>query len=355
MSDTTENLKSVSLPLFPGFYDSILTSGLDCEKEQFAEYRTTESEPEDSELHQPEHLRLSAREICEAIYFTMNYRKAHIHIAQDWASGFLVELIDATGLALKMQWEAMESPRFYNFETDRVFVKMPLDDLQKLFDYSAAKDNHATLGRVIAERHSSRDGFISFYDNTLESWLFKPLAEWDHNQFETLIQAVLLTEYSEDELWDKVAWMVEGESYYRAFDEGMDWPAYDARIAEMRAAKANSGLGMSRISTYIGNMTTAMRLNDSLASQEKFIPALEEKLGSESPIEKAKRALELLREASECVYPGASWDFGTSSLAARVIGQIETTRVIGQIETTRETVEALIDRMESEHLVESGK
>jgi hypothetical protein len=41
---------------------------------------------------------------------------------------------------------------------------------------------------VIKERHTSRDGFISFYSNNFDDWV-KPLSKYDHNELGTLLTA----------------------------------------------------------------------------------------------------------------------------------------------------------------------
>ncbi|WP_218012891.1 hypothetical protein, partial [Streptococcus salivarius] len=76
------------------------------------------------------------------------------------------------------------------------------------------------------------DGFISHYDNALDSWLAKPLQEWDHNEIETLLVAMT----GEPETMDFYYRM--GDSWgYQAWESAVDWSRYDAKVAELRAEK----------------------------------------------------------------------------------------------------------------------
>jgi hypothetical protein len=80
----------------------------------------------------------------------------------------------------------MDSPRFYNFETDRIYAKNTKKQVRALRKHVA--DNN--LQKVIEDRFTSRSGFISYYDNDLKAWS-KDAGAWDHNQVETLLLAVM--------------------------------------------------------------------------------------------------------------------------------------------------------------------
>lgn len=81
------------------------------------------------------------------------------------------------------RFESMDSPRFYNFETDRLFIELPLDEVQRMMRETST----ASLGKAAADRHTSRSGFISFYSPDWRTW--GDVASWDHNQLQTLIEA----------------------------------------------------------------------------------------------------------------------------------------------------------------------
>lgn len=81
------------------------------------------------------------------------------------------------------RFESMDSPKFYNFETDRLFIQLPLEEVQRL----RRETSTASLDRAAAERHTSRSGFISFYSPDWRTW--GDVASWDHNQLQTLVEA----------------------------------------------------------------------------------------------------------------------------------------------------------------------
>lgn len=108
--------------------------------------------------------------------------------AKDYAESFLQEY-DLTG-----RFVAMTSPKFYNFETDRVFVEIDRPSLAKII----RKTKPEILTEVAKRRHTSRSGFISFYSPDWKTW--GCVSTWDHNQLETLLLAYLETERNEE--WD---------------------------------------------------------------------------------------------------------------------------------------------------------
>ena len=97
--------------------------------------------------------------------------------AAEFAKQFLHEI------NIQGQFDLLESPREYNFTTDRIFVDIPLPEVVRM----RAEVDPETLSRVAAERHTSRPGFLSYYSPRVESW--GPVDDWDCNQVGTLVQA----------------------------------------------------------------------------------------------------------------------------------------------------------------------
>ncbi len=99
--------------------------------------------------------------------------------------------VDAVNTTLKKDvfiFESLISPKFYNFETDRLFC---IVDSETVLDWYN-KTNKRTLQQNINNRFTSRSGFISHYPNNLIEWCLSPL-EWDHNQLETLFISYMET------------------------------------------------------------------------------------------------------------------------------------------------------------------
>lgn len=226
----------VNLPFFPGFYESMLSGALDNAEEREAEYSAEKEESAEfyPETYQPEELRLSESEYGEILVDCMNYRAAHNAMAADYADAFDRWAADNLETAPgSFTFESMDSPREYNFTTDRVYVTVPLAVMESLFN----SVDREKLAETISQRHSSRSGFISFYANDLESWLEKPLEEFDHNEYGTLLVAAMapLMDDKRDFNWQ----LCEGifESDYEYVDQHCDWQKFERLAREKRAEK----------------------------------------------------------------------------------------------------------------------
>lgn len=170
MPDQPDTL-SAALPWFPGFYETWLANLMD---------RTIEQEMEET------------GEEYDDILERYSWKLAIDAISRAWVSAF------AHFSDIPMEFDELQSPREYNFTTDRLFVRIPTDAIEKI----AVTIDDRTLRETIRENHSSYDGFASFYSNDLDDpeWQ-KPVREWDHNQLQTLLQAHLIQEGHTWESW----------------------------------------------------------------------------------------------------------------------------------------------------------
>ena len=228
---------NVNLP-FEGFYESRWSGGIDREEEQYCEGRADEDNGSaEDEARHPEALRLTSGELAGLLFRHTDYNAAHLSVARMYVDAFNDVASDELGLPLGLTFEAMTSPRFYNFETDRVFADVDLKVMRELFRQSKA-EGHETLRRVVSERFTSRSGFSSFYANDLDDWLRKPLRDWDHNELGTLLVASLeRVAAGRDLSWDLYEGVAEGEGFYTAWEGAVDWPAYEKAREEARQEK----------------------------------------------------------------------------------------------------------------------
>lgn len=244
---TKENNYLVVLPFFPGFYESMLSSAIDNAEEMDAEYYAEKEESQKyyPETYQPEHLRIDKGEYAELFFDCTDYHKTHLKVAQLWVESFDWWCKENLGTPEKsFVYESMTSPREYNFETDRVFAWVPVNVIEALFATSAVS-NHETLVECIKESFTSRSGFMSFYPNDLETWLEKPLDEWDHNEMMTLVKASIRssewfegTQYSDRNEGDfsmaiyEILFSGNGED-----EREVDWKKFEEKVAALRAEK----------------------------------------------------------------------------------------------------------------------
>lgn len=222
---------SVNIP-FEGFYDSWWSSMLDDQANQFCEY---EAEYREAENGIPSELRLDANEFAEILFDVTDYKQTHRHFAETYAQEFDAWASEKAGFELKLKFEEMTSPRFYNFETDRIFCTISLRTAQRLFAISK-KEKHERLAAVIADRHTSRSGFISFYKNDLPSWVTKPIRDWDHNELGTLLRAICGDPSDSNdinELYESIT-----DSGYHSFEASVNWSQFATKVAEARDLKA---------------------------------------------------------------------------------------------------------------------
>lgn len=255
-------LLTVNLPFFPGFYDSWLSGEIDNEESRWCEDVATESDHETDEMRQPEALRLDSGELAELLLRHTEYSKAYEKVAQWYVEAFDGIMGEALGFTVKATrqrynfetstmepeeyrrpsiratFESMDSPREYNFTTDRVYANIPLA-MMKVFFNMSKRENHATLAAVIGERHTSRDGFISYYANDVAEWLAKPLTDWDHNELGSLLVAAMrMAGVDLESDWEELYYAVYGDdSAYQAWESAVDWPAFEAARLEKRAEK----------------------------------------------------------------------------------------------------------------------
>jgi hypothetical protein len=225
---------------FDGFYESDYSAAIDSEETQFAEYLATECDREGGELSHPEPLRLSADDLAGILFDVTTYHTAYQKIAESYVEAFESVVSDRIGFPLGLKFESMTSPKFYNFETDRVFAHVPLKTVRKLFALSKEK-NHATLAKVIAERFTSCSGFSSFYSNDLADWLEKPLRDWDHNEIGTLVIAALrqAAPGETQDAFERALYEAtfSSDAAHAAWSSAVDWTAFEEKRNEARAEK----------------------------------------------------------------------------------------------------------------------
>ena len=236
MTDTV----TINVPFFPGFYESILSGVLDkaieresewlCERESSQEYYPDE--------YWPEPLRLDHSDLWQAV----DYRAAYERMAADWCSAlddWLVDTIETKPGSFT--YESMDSPREYNFTTDRVYITASLELMQRLYNQC----DKTRLADVIKERFTSRDGFISHYSNSLSEWQEKPLDEWDHNELGTLLCAIIPDEPDSWELCESIM-----ERDYEYLSDALDWQKYESDCTDARAAKLARWIESDCIAAY---------------------------------------------------------------------------------------------------------
>ena len=177
--------KAIATIPFQGFYNSLYSYAIDSEIESSLDWYT-----EDYDLSE------SQRDTLANGYLEKNTSEFYYNVSKDYAEAFIYEIERDTGLSLNARFESMESPREYNFQTDRLFIELPEASALAFVDYILA--NHKEeLEQLIAQRFTSCSGFWSNYNNKLEAW--GDHSEWDYNQLGTCFE---IFEYLENEIYE---------------------------------------------------------------------------------------------------------------------------------------------------------
>lgn len=225
----------IQLP-FSGFYESLWSGEIDSQGENYVEHYVGTVQGEEGI---PPELRLDAAEVSEILFDVTDYGQCYRQLAEYYADAFNTIMSEHVGFPLGMTYESMDSPREYNFHTDRIYANVPQATVAKLFELSAA-DDHERLRAVLKERHTSRPGFHSWYSNDLDDWLTKPLDQWDHNELCSLILSFVPERFDGgDDLEMKCYYAVcdYDDGGYQAWERGVDWNKLDTKLAEYREEK----------------------------------------------------------------------------------------------------------------------
>lgn len=216
----------VQLP-FNGFYESVHSNQLDDAMERDAENFASS----DNDMF-PEAVGMAESDLCEILNHMSDRRKAYESYSRKYVSAFVGFVKQETGFDLQLTFERIESPRFYNFDTDRIFAQIPLSVVEKL----RASVTLGNLAEVIKERHESRSGFCSFYTTDIEEWAKKPVSEWDHNELETLLIAWMRQEIKADadEAINDDAIEFDPEMGDEAWQDSVNWNEFEAKCREKK-------------------------------------------------------------------------------------------------------------------------
>lgn len=126
-----------------------------------------------------------------------DWYEVRIKYARKYTQG----LSNLTGLEFK--FKCLISPKFYNYETDRIVGEIEIGEIQTLKE----RVNPVTLAKLIKDNFTSRSGFISFYPNDLSRW-DSDVTKWDCVQLGTLLEAFILDQAKSGEIKDDLEYQI---------------------------------------------------------------------------------------------------------------------------------------------------
>lgn len=139
--------------------------------------------------------------IDNEVYQYIDYSKLYEETAKVICNA-IGEFMVNEELIQSFEFETLVSPREYNFVNDSINIKVECD-VQKLIDF--IKNNFwEEFKEEIEKTYTSRDGFISYYENDAEEWLTTFKEDSDH-KLGHLLEFVIAVggEFKEDLLYEK--------------------------------------------------------------------------------------------------------------------------------------------------------
>ena len=192
-------LLEIRIP-FDGFYSTM--HGVKCDDRELMEFCVENNIIED--LYSVEDLTAEMYEKFDN-WRGAKYQDIQKEYCEEYTQNFFkrlnrdIKLQYKTSLELKPSSVVMTSPREYNFTTDRIFCKV---DYNLLFDLFCMVDKKI-LDAKIKEDYTSYDGFASFYDNSVSGEDWKDAKNFDHNQWCTVLEAVMQEcDFTSEELYE---------------------------------------------------------------------------------------------------------------------------------------------------------
>lgn len=165
-----------------GFYESIASEKAEeIAFRNFVNEKNIQDNPETGWMDKPDDM----TEEEQNEFWDVFYPKVIKDIREDVAKDYIHYLSNELGLP--MEFESISSPAYYNFTTDRLFVDVPENEL--IHFYNRVKPE--ILAEMIKERHTSGPGFDSYYENDINHPSWQDPALYDHNQWETVIDAYI--------------------------------------------------------------------------------------------------------------------------------------------------------------------
>ena len=167
---------------FDGFYESFISADIDHQIGQQIEW--------DCDIYD---LNESEEEILYNNYLTVKTSYFYNEIAKDYTNFYIDALNERLkGFTLKATYKCFESPREYNFETDRIFIEIEENHCIEFIEH-IVKNYKKEIEKKIQDMFTSRSGFISSYKNSLDLWI-DDYSEWDCNMIGTCFELFNLEE-----------------------------------------------------------------------------------------------------------------------------------------------------------------
>lgn len=178
---------AISLPFFCGFYESqfyncdTLYYEAKDEIEYYREQFNDETlEPDDLDINFKEYTHDVSKAFCEAFY------------------------INTPDFVNAVTFNHLSSPKYYNFETDKVIADIELDENWQDSVMEFINNNKDELKTKIKEDWSDRDGFWSFMPNDLDEWIEELQKDEPDSRFVEIMLGYIMKKDNEKIYYDLI-------------------------------------------------------------------------------------------------------------------------------------------------------
>ena len=169
------------VPYFDGFYESFSAERID-EAAGLADYHYEcwdEDHPQEDDETREQHT--ARREAYfDNVRDTTDFKALQNEYAEYYVDAF------AKDNGIKLTFEKLDSPKYYNYSTDRIFAYIEREEVARL----VKTVDRVKLAALVKEKFTSYSGFSSHYASTLEEWNIDDIENLDHNMIETIIECV---------------------------------------------------------------------------------------------------------------------------------------------------------------------
>ena len=139
---------NIQLPSFHGFYESIWSSLAD----DFIDYDSKE------------------RGITKVDDWRCKWDEFQMEVVKQYTDMYIDLVNSELELNIrKMAEPELDSPRYYNYRTDRIYVDIHFQAIRKV--RALMRKHESEMRKLIHDHHTSRDGFISFMSNDFDEWI----------------------------------------------------------------------------------------------------------------------------------------------------------------------------------------
>ena len=175
---------------------------------------------------------------------SIDYEGFKAEYAEQYVDAFVAYMSEEHGIGVTAKFIEVQSPKEYNFETDRILVEIDEDSLIAIL----AKVDFQKLRKEVFETLENRDGFFTIRDNNLSSWLFRGVHSWD------TVEAGLLLDHFIN--FTEIDSPLEPDNAHEIAGEFLSWRGEVKKKKAHHSLHRNTGGGRKMLVSFASNLIT---------------------------------------------------------------------------------------------------